>query len=267
MESQIRQSLYANTGLSPVFNPLHTIEGALTPLVIDLTREVCNHAEMIHPNTNEVRSLISIADAVVCDTTALSSIVKQYTTDALVIDASFGYCAAADFADEKGIRIGLLNHNDDTQMHNDANRPLLKKLKEEFLVFGKPVSGPDCEVVEDFDEFAARCDILLLPSIKNAINSITLPMSVMAAGTCVVAHNAPGLYNLLTAPGVKLIDISDSSVATWRNAIKSLYDNRRKFEQAKIFNSRAVRNISADSARRIVRLQRLLDERKEPVFA
>jgi hypothetical protein len=115
--------------------------------------------------------------------------------------------------------VGLLNHNGDVEMNNTYAVKLLKRLQCNLLVFGRALPGIEADVVQNFGEFCARCDILLLPSLPGAINSITLPLAIMVNQTAVLAHNAPGYYNLDAATGVQLLPDNPDA---WRIALDLL---------------------------------------------
>jgi len=258
MEEQIRTQLYRNLDWKPVFNPKKGISKPPSPLVVDLTIDVSNSSRQYHLKTEKVRQLLSQADLIVCDTERMVHTIKKHAKT-LVTAAPFGACGAGDKDDEKGIRVGLLHHSADTELNNMGNRKLLKALGEEFLIFGGPIDGIEGEVIEDFNQFAARCDILLLPSIINSINSTTMPISAMMAGTAVIARNSGGYCNLDGASGTFLIPTD--SPADWKNRIEFVRSDPRRLEQFKQFNTKYAKAVSSDSVAKLTRLaHRMADQ-------
>jgi hypothetical protein len=111
----------------------------------------------------------------------------------------------------------------------------------------------DCEPVEDFEEFAGRCDVLLLPALKDSINSVTLPLSVMVAGTVVLAANRGGYYGLNPATGVFLM--ASDRVKPWKEALRLFESDSLKLERLKEFNMKYARRVSGESLNLISRLE------------
>jgi glycosyltransferase involved in cell wall biosynthesis len=199
-----------------------------------------------------MRQLIRTADAVVCDTEQMVSIVRRYS-GTLAFSAPFGHSRKLSVQNES-IRVGLLNHTADMNLNNFGNRQMLKRLKEIFLIYGEPIDGLECEIALDFDDFAARCDILLLPSIPNSINSVAYPLSVMYAGAAVLATNIGGYYSLSPASGVQLVD-AKASPKTWADAVAYLQRDGRRLDQLKQFNAKFARRVSEESMVKIRKLE------------
>jgi hypothetical protein len=162
----------------------------------------------------------------VTDSQVLAQVVQQVLPHAPVVALPFGHFSPIG-EKEGGFTVGLLNHSPEMVQNNLYNRKLLKSLDRELLLFGGALAGlaERAEVTSEWAEFAARCDVLLLPSLPGVINSPTLPLALMESGTAILAHNAPGYYGLNAATGVQLLG---REPAAWRHMLAVLEEQPAK---------------------------------------
>jgi len=263
MEKEIRKVLYSRSGLDEhvLYNPTRKPSKEMErPLIVDVTKDISNSTVVYHKNTKAVQALLNDADLIVADSARLLTLFKGFFSHFKVV-APYASGQAVDTPNEDGLKVGLLNHSTDVSMANMHHKKLLSALDEEFLFFGKGVDGLQGEVIEGLDEFAGRCDILLLPSLPNRINSVTIPLCVMRAGTVVIARNSAGYYELSSATGVLLLD-SDHS-GDWGKRIDDARRSPKLMEQYKLFNQKYAKSISDDSMKRLNMLSsRLADLNK-----
>lgn len=210
METQLRALLYNQFAERQVaFNPLEPEPFDL----VDLTRDVTNATCIYHLRTECVREALEGASLIVTDNQPLADVVRHVLPRVRAIAIPFGAVNVVREVHEQPV-VGLLNHSGEVEMNNTYALSLLKALERPLLIYGHSLPGLEAEVTEDFEQFAARCDILLLPSLPGAINSITLPLALMSAGVALIAHNAPGYYNLDAATGVQLLP-NDADAWRW----------------------------------------------------
>jgi hypothetical protein len=254
MEEKLRSLLYEGSRLQPVFNPMEAPKELPDPLVIDLTRDVTNYTRLYHTETDTIRELLAKADAVVTDTEKQAAVIRQFTS-ALTIVCPFGFTTAKDLDNE--LTIGILNYTDEQEMANKTNRKLLKGLNESFLVFGQPLDFEnEGEVIEDdFDQFAGRCDVLVLPGTRHIIPSLTMPLSAMMAGTVVLTTNEYHALNV--AAGVFILPTT-RKVKPWKNYLKNFEKNIRQLESLKQFNTKYAKRVNSESLALISRLSQRL---------
>jgi hypothetical protein len=252
MES-IRKLLYEGSKINPIFDPTSTPEYIPAPLVIDLTIDVTNYTRIYHNNPDEVGDLLGQADAIVCDNEALVHIVRRCGVKGLIFSAPFGYCPTQD-REQEGIMVGLLNHSADQVINNNMARQMLKKLNEQFLIYGDPIDGLEYELVEDFQDFAARCDVLVLPSARNSLNSLTAPLSVMMAGCAMIAANVGSYAGLGVSVGVRLVD-PKATARVWKSTLDEVQRDIRRLETFKRFNAGYASKTSKESLAKITKLE------------
>jgi len=262
MKSKIRSLLYHQTKLKPAFNPMDVPEDMPTPSVIDLTLDVTNTSRIYHPNTEQVREYISYADAIVCDTQAQASIVKMYRQPSKpVIIAPFGFSPRKD-VDNGEFTVGIMNHEPDDELNNasQSSRKIIEKLGYRYLVYGSPLGEAEEQVTtDDFEDFAARCDVILLTSLRDSVNDLTLPLSAMLAGSILVAPNNGGYNALRAASGVFFLE--SNRIKDWKTLLSSIESQPIKLQTLKDFNVKYARNISSESLSLISRLERVLAEK------
>ncbi|MCK6625515.1 MAG: hypothetical protein L6R45_10110 [Anaerolineae bacterium] len=227
METHIRSILYQQlSGRRVAFDPQEPEPFDL----VDLTRDVTNATRIYHRRTECVREALEGASLIVTDSQPLAGVVKQILPRAIVMALPFGR-----MKDEGGrmteenfhpssfiphpFTVGLLNHTGEMMLNNHYALKLLKSLDRELVVYGEALPGIEGEVKQNFGEFAAMCDILLLPSLPGALNSTTLPLSLMAGNTAILASNAPGYWELDAATGVQLLP---NDPAAWRAVLTNL---------------------------------------------
>ncbi|MBE7474335.1 MAG: glycosyltransferase [Anaerolineales bacterium] len=216
METHIRSILYQQlSGRRVAFDPQEPEPFDL----VDLTRDVTNATRIYHRRTECIREALEGASLIVTDSQPLANVVKQILPRAMVAALPFGPVYAAAIEPNKKPIIGLLNHTGEMMLNNHYALKLLKSLDRELVVYGEALPGIEGEVKENFGEFAALCDILLLPSLPGALNSTTLPLSLMAGNTAVLASNAPGYWELDAATGVQLLP---NDPAAWRAVLTNL---------------------------------------------
>lgn len=248
MDIYIRRYLYDRSPFLPLYNPVGDQEVSF-PTILDLTWDISCHTGIYHDQIPETRELLSKADAVVCDNPALATVVSRFAKQAVVASFMFGFCTAQD-VEQDGITVGLLNHNSLMQPVTHDFLKIAKKMKYKTLLFGgeTPDNSEQFEVVEDLNAFASRCDVLLLPAFPHTINSVTIPLSVMMAGTIVVAANEGGYSSLSGATGVSLINRENgNTLAPWKNAMK--YLEQRDFTGLKKFNQNWAKQTASTECR------------------
>ncbi len=266
MESQLRASLYNQLNNR---TPLGTPQGrkvAYNPVepepfdLVDLTRDVTNSTRIYHKRTECVREALEGASLIITDSQALAYAVALALPKAMVTAMPFGP-ATGGSASSLGsgqppvtpappqVRVGLLNHNGEMEHNNHYALKLLKSLKRPLLVYGETLPGLDVETVENFDQFAVACDILLLPSMPGVINSTTLPLSLMAGNTAILAHSAPGYYELSAATGVQLLP---NHAKTWRERLEALESQPLKLKAMHERNKAFANRLNRDSYKRLV---------------
>lgn len=239
METQFRVLLYNKLeGRNIAFNPVEPEPFDL----VDLTRDVTNSTRIYHRRTECVREALAGASMIVTDNQPLASAVQQVLPGAIVVALPFGplyvtptqpnpqdspELATRGPSALEGPVVGLLNHNGEMEMNNQFALKLLKALKQPLMIYGQELPGIEGEVKEDFSEFAALCDILLLPSMPGVLNSTTLPLALMGSKTALLAHNAPGYAHLAAATGVQLLP---NDPAAWRAMIRNLVDQPVKLK-------------------------------------
>lgn len=224
MESYFRAKLYRQLDKRQVaYNPVEP-----EPFdVVDLTRDITNSTRIYHKRTACVREALEGASLIVTDSQALAQAVALALPKAMVTAMPFGPVRAISLGSGQPPVIGLLNHTGEMEHNNHYALKLLKSLKRPLLVYGETLPGLDVETVENFDQFAVACDILLLPSMPGVINSTTLPLSLMASNTAILAHNAPGYYELSAATGVQLLP---NQAKAWRERLAALESQPAKLK-------------------------------------
>ncbi|MBE7473126.1 MAG: hypothetical protein DPW09_42770 [Anaerolineae bacterium] len=236
MDAFFRSMLYPQTGIHEVFGGRKVHANPVEPEpfdLVDLTRDITNATRIYHRRTECVREALAGASLIVTDSQALAQAVQQVLPRSPVVALPFGHFSPLPGeklpAGEKteGFTIGLLNHSPEMEMNNLHHLKLLKALDREILLFGEALAGLDAEVTSEWAGFAARCDVLLLPSLPGAINSPTLPLALMETGTAILAHNAPGYYDLDAATGVQLLG---RDPAAWRKLLDTLEHNPAKLQ-------------------------------------
>jgi hypothetical protein len=232
MESQLRALFYKQLQDRKVaFNPTEPDPFDL----VDLTRDVTNASRIYHKRTACVREALEGASLIVADNQALASVVQQVLPRAIVVALPFGPLYVTPVQPNpqdspelvEGPVVGLFNHNGEMEHNNRYALKLFKALKLPLLVYGESLPGIEGEVKEDFSEFAALCDILLLPSMPGAINSTTLPLALMGSKTAILADSAPGYGSLAAATGVQLLP---HDPAAWRAMVRNLLDQPLKLK-------------------------------------
>ncbi|MBE7553192.1 MAG: hypothetical protein HS126_19145 [Anaerolineales bacterium] len=234
MESQLRASLYKQLpgDRKVAFNPIEPEPFDL----VDLTQDVTNSTRIYHSRTGCVREALGGASLIVADSHSLAQAVQAVLPRSVVVALPFAplYVTPPQPNPEvvvplRGLRsvVGLLNHTGEMEMNNQYALKLLKALKQPLLVYGRELPGIEGEVKEDFGEFAALCDIVLLPSLPGALNSTTLPLALMGSRTALLAHNAPGYASLAAATGVQLLP---NDLAAWRALLANLVSQPAKLK-------------------------------------
>ncbi|MCL4301130.1 MAG: hypothetical protein KJ077_35690 [Anaerolineae bacterium] len=226
MESYFRALLYQQLKERQVaYNPIEPEPFDL----VDLTRDVTNSTRIYHERTACVREALAGASLIVADSQALANAVQQVLPRAVVVSLPFGPFYAAQIEPNPVPVVGLLNHTGEMEQNNHYALKLLKSLKQELLVYGQELPGIEGEVEGsgDFSTFAARCDILLLPSLPGVINSTTLPLTLMASKTAILAHSVPGYGQLSAATGVQLLP---HDAKAWRSLLAGLLDQPAKLK-------------------------------------
>lgn len=256
MEKHIRTILYNQLGNRPVaYNPMEPEPFDL----VDLTRDITNSTRIYHRRTACVREALEGSSLIVTDSQALAYTVALALPRAVVTAIPFGPFQPADVEPNpqpvvplRGLRsvVGLLNHSGEMEHNNHYALKLLKALKRPLLVYGKELHGIEGEVIpkEFFGEFAAKCDILLLPSMPGVINSTTLPLTLMAGKTAILAHNAPGYYELSAATGVQLLP-NDAKI--WRERLAALESQPAKLKVMHERNQAFAKRLNRESYNRL----------------
>jgi hypothetical protein len=259
---KIRSFLYeAFPSIEPIFNPQ---VGDEMGNIVDLTFDVSNHTKFYHERTDEVRALLAGCAAVVTDNPQLAQVIQQFNRRSIAVP--FGYTSARDASGP--FTVGILNHDDDTNMANTWASKILKAIDRPLLVYGYELNSSRIEqvVTEDFDEFAGRCDVLLLPGIPQSITSLTLPLATMMAGTVVLASNGGSWYSISAAAGVVLMPPGRKEFRPWKAYLDAMEREPRKVEVMKQKNVAYVQNVNASSRRIIGNLaQRLVPVAREQV--
>jgi hypothetical protein len=250
----IRHFLYDKTKLRPIFNPIEPIgEDLPKPLVIDLDIDVSNRTRIVHPHTDEIIAMLASANAIVCDTAVLANTIRP-STKSLICVAPFGFATVTDNEFEKGFAVGLLNHEDVFQMENLAARAFLKKFEYQYLVFGEEIAELENQLVlTDFNQFASLCDVLLLPGALTPPLPIAVPLSVMMAGTAVIAARTSSYY-ALQAQGVRYLEPT-LKPAPWRKAIEILERDPVQLEYFKKHNKQYAQRVTSESVQLVSRLE------------
>lgn len=251
METELRALLYNQLeGHQVAFNPLEPEPFDL----VDLTRDVTNSTRIYHLRTECVREALAGAAVIVTDNPPLAEVVRRVLPRTVIMALPFGQMPATLRSTRRGavartgdeLTVGLLNHNGDVELSNVHHRKLLKQLQP-GLVYGRALPGLDAEVEEDFKAFCSRCDILLLPSLPGAINSMTLPLAAMAAGCAVLAHNAPGYYDLDAATGVQILP---NELEAWRSMLVALVAQPAKVRAMQERNQAFAARLNRESLQR-----------------
>jgi glycosyltransferase involved in cell wall biosynthesis len=245
MESQLRTILYQQLSDRKIaYNPVEP-----EPFdVVDLTRDVTNSTRIYHKRTECVREALEGASLIITDSQALAYAVALALPRAMVTAMPFGPVRAASLGSGQPPVVGLLNHTGEMEHNNHYALKLLKALKRPLLVYGETLPGLDVETVENFDQFAVACDILLLPSMPGVINSTTLPLSLMAGNTAILAHNAPGYYELSAATGVQLLP---NNAKAWRERLEALESQPAKLKAMHERNKAFANRLNRDSYSRL----------------
>lgn len=250
-EKYIRSKMFDTVGFRPaMFDPTQAKHKDIpAPLVVDITYDVTNTTKIYHKNTTTVREMIAKCDLVTTDTQAMCSLVGNYT-NGYVFPFQYGMSTVKDSdALGGGVQVGILNHNADTKSCNLMNINLLKALDRKLLLFGDPIDGLECEVIDELDKFASYCDILVLPGDPHLLHSITVPVYMMSSETIIVARNVPGYYELQGSAGVQLLDTS--SIAIWKDRIARLESDQRRMISLKASNVKRSEYLSTESLRRL----------------
>lgn len=265
----IRSRLYDNfNGLEPLFNPVRGKKKLPDPCVIDLTFDVANTSKVYHTKTDSVRDLLHQADLVITDTETLNAMVKPFCSN-WVITLPYGLISVQDTPGESGLRVGLLNHDPDMEINNNGCIEILKRLDEEFLIFGSEISDLNAVYIDDFEQFAAQTDILILPSLPGSANSTTVPLAVMSAGTVVIASSAGGYNGLRGGPGVQMMPANRDNPQLWREKLQWAVQSPNRLQQMKEFSIKKAINDSHNSLEqlRVImgRLPGLLEKKKSRI--
>lgn len=241
---KIRSLLYEKFALHPLYNPVGIGEESN---IIDLTFDVSNYTRLYHNETEAVRGLLSKADMVVTDTPQLASVISQFGKKVVAIP--FAHTIARDIHGE--FTVGVLNHDDDTDMANIWAQNILRRIDRNILVYGAElnVKGIEQEVTENFKDFAGRTDILLLPGIPQSITSITLPLSVMMSGAAVLASNGGSWAFLNSAAGVVIMSPDRKDFRLWKRFIDGLEKEPRKLITMKERNLLYVQRVNMTANR------------------
>lgn len=259
MEQYFRALLYQQLEGRPVaYNPVEPEPFDL----VDLTRDVTNSTRIYHRRTECVREALEGASLIIADSPPLANVVKRILPRAMVAALPFG-----GMKDEGGrmkeeniqpsalslqpLRVGLLNHSGEMEMNNRYALKLLKAVGQPLLVYGEALPGIEGDAIakENFDEFAALCDILLLPSMPGVINSTTLPLTLMAGNTAILAHNAPGYYDLSAASGVQLLP---NEIKAWQDRLTNLIAQPAKLRAMQERNKAYATRLNRESHARLV---------------
>ncbi len=261
METQLRALLYSQLeGRNVAFNPVEPEPFDL----VDLTKDVTNSTRIYHLRTECLREALDGANLIVTDSQPLANAVKRVLPKTLVIAIPFGMLRTAGRTDAPGNPpvVGLLNHDGDVEMNNTYALKLLKSLDRPLLIYGHalPATEGRAEVEENFNTFAAKCDILLLPSLPGALNSTTLPLAMMSAGTAILAHNAPGYYDLDAATGVQLLPASRDP-AVWQRILASLEAQPAKLRTMQERNRAYAKRLNQESYQRLIAISSQLTNR------
>ena len=253
MLQKIRSLLYDGAKLNPLFNPVEVPSELPKPLVIDTTIDIANSTRLYHTHTDEIRALLAQTDAIVTDSEKLATVIRQFTKS-LVAICPFGFTTAVDIDGE--LTIGILNWTEKQVFANKVNRNLLKGLKTPFLVGGSPLDWDfEGETIEDFELFAGRCDILVMPGADKLLPSMTLPLATMMAGSVVLTTN--DYHALNAAAGVFVMPTTQ--VKPWRDMLRNLEGNLQRLQTLKQFNIKYAKRVNAESLATITKLnQRLL---------
>jgi hypothetical protein len=257
METQIRALFYSQVmaDRQVTYNPLEPEPFDL----VDLTIDVTNSTRIYHTRTECVREALEGANLVITDSQPLANAVKQALPRVAVTALPFGLYPSPDLPERNEPPvIGLLNHSDETEMNNAYALSMLSGLDRPLLIFGAALPGLEATVQEDFGQFCAMCDILLLPSLPAAINSPTLPLVLMSAGTALLCHNAPGYYDLDGATGVQMLPYETTA---WRAMLSVLEGQPLKLKVMQDRNRMFAIRRTRES---LVRLSALLAQPRSP---
>jgi glycosyltransferase involved in cell wall biosynthesis len=247
METQLRALLYQQLRECKVaYNPIEPEPFDL----VDLTRDITNSTRIYHKRTACVREALEGASLIVTDSQALAYAVALALPKTIVTALPFGPFTVADVTPNPAPVVGLLNHTGEMEHNNHYALKLLKSLKRELLVYGEALHGIEGEVIakENFGAFAAKCDILLMPSMPGVINSTTLPLTLMAGNTAILAHNAPGYYELSAATGVQFLP---NDAKTWRERLAALESQPAKLKAMHERNKAFAQRLNRESYSRL----------------
>jgi glycosyltransferase involved in cell wall biosynthesis len=224
MESQLRTILYQQLSDRKIaYNPVEPEPFDL----VDLTRDITNATRIYHQRTECVREALGGASLIVADSHSLANAVQQVLPRSIVVALPFAPLYVTPTQPNPEVVVGLLNHSGEMEQNNQYALKLLKALKQPLMIYGRELPGIEGEVKEDFNEFAALCDILLLPSLPGALNSTTLPLALMGSKTALLAHNAPGYASLAAATGVQLLP---GDPAAWHSMVANLVSQPAKLK-------------------------------------
>ncbi len=250
----IRKRLYELAAVKPlpVFNPASMPDELPAYPVVDITSITDVDVEQV-----EKKATLIICDSI-ANTTAMRLAVNNKV---LCATMPYGYEVAQDTEDEKGRRLGILAYDESSRIIAEKHTKLLNMFKEDLLIFGEELEGlsqeQDHDYVNSLEEFAGRCDVLLLPQ-SPLHSSMSTVLCVLASRATVIAHNSGGAYGLNSLPGARLV--SDMHKKTWAPVIKYLRDDPAKLEALKLRNKSAVERLSQESIRRLQAAYRRLDK-------
>ena len=243
MEINLRTTLYARfLDRKVAFNPVEP-----EPFdIVDLTIDVTNSTRIYHERTECVREALAGASLVITDNQPLADAVRRVIPYAPVIALPYGPAVTPHIRNETPV-VGLLNHDDDYEMNNLFGVDIIKGLSQPVVVYGRALAGVSLEIIEDFDTFCHRCDILFLPSLPGAINSITLPLAAMGSGMAILA--SPSYYSLDAATGVKLISSTDPDA--WQKNLDRISANQNVLRSMQERNAAFSARITLDTWRKV----------------
>ncbi|MCP4709972.1 MAG: hypothetical protein GY869_15215 [Planctomycetes bacterium] len=245
----IRKHLYTNEPqLNVVFNPLEAVE-VEKPYVVDLTIDIGATAK-----TQTLKN----ADYIVVDNEQFAYVVRKTLPTVKVAVLPFGYCEARPINPDDALKYAILNCDAQTQLNNAVQKRMLRAVCKDTvaLVYGESLEGIECEVIEDFNEFAARADILILPSLDKSLNSISLPLAVMLAETTVLCNLDRGYYSLSMSAGV--FPVYKRTAKAWKRILSLLERDIHKLRAAQRLGKSFARQKSDESIAALSRLAHLL---------
>lgn len=225
----LRKNLYP-TGTNVLFNPT-TGQKPDGPYIVDLTFDVTNTLRAYHDNTADVLELLNNADAVICDNPHLAKFVRQNIREyQTVLHVPYGYSPASRIETDE-ITVGALNHRPDLQFDNgcESSVAIFETIADEhesILVYGEEIAflpqGKQ-SITQDFEEFASRVDILIVPGSSKSYVAMQGILAVMSASTAVITAAIPTLKFLADCDGVARIDTADPLI--WKTSVDRLRDN------------------------------------------